>query len=80
MTVLQVETDIITSISASLIRRSAILVVMYVEIFKADIIGFIDVFDVTLTYNFHYQRQFVNTGNITQWDKRQNVKINDKWM
>ena len=42
MAVLKIETDIITSITTSLIGRAVILVIMYVEIFKICIIIFID--------------------------------------
>ena len=38
---MKVETDIITSITASLIGRAVILVIMYVEIFQTDVIVFI---------------------------------------
>ena len=41
MAVLKVETDIITSITASLMGRVTKLVTMYVETFKTDIIVFI---------------------------------------
>ena len=40
-TVLKVETDIITSIAASLTGWAVILVIMYVEIFKTSVIVFI---------------------------------------
>ena len=50
---MKVETDIITIITAMM------LVIMYVEIFKTDIIVFISniitAFDITLTYIFQYQ-------------------------
>jgi hypothetical protein len=39
--VLKVETDIITNISASLIGRAGIFVIMSVEAFKTDVIAFI---------------------------------------
>ena len=51
--VLKVETDIIASIAASLTGRA---VMMYVEIFKTDVIVFIG--DITRTDNFQYQNQF----------------------
>ena len=57
-TVLKVETDIIRSIASSPIGWSLILVIMYVETFKTDIIVFIrnfSIFDVTPTDNFQYQ-------------------------
>jgi len=41
MAVLKVETDIITSITASPLGRTAILVIMYVETFKTDVIVFV---------------------------------------
>jgi len=37
MAVIKVETDIITSITVSLIGRAVILVIMYVETFKTDV-------------------------------------------
>jgi len=40
MAVLKVETDIITSITASPMGQIAILVIMYVQTFKTDIIVF----------------------------------------
>ena len=50
---MKVETDIITIITAMM------LVIMYVEIFKTDIIVFISniitAFDITLTYIFQHQ-------------------------
>jgi hypothetical protein len=50
--------------------RAVILVKMYVKIIKTDVISFIGNIivspDVTLTENFLYQSQFVNTDNITQ--------------
>ena len=41
MCVLKVETDIITSITVSPVGLAAILVLMYVETFKTDVIVFI---------------------------------------
>jgi hypothetical protein len=38
---MKVETDIITNITVSLIGRAVLLVIMYVEIFKTDVIIFI---------------------------------------
>ena len=38
MAVLKVETDIITSIAVSLIGRAVILVILYVDTFKTDVI------------------------------------------
>ena len=35
-------------------------------------------FDVTLTDNFQYRSQFVDTENITCPDQRKNDKITDK--
>ena len=63
---MNVETDIIDSIAASLINPTVILVIMYVETFKTDVIIFTsNVFDITLTNSFQYQSLFVNTENIT---------------
>ena len=39
--VLKIETETVTSIAASLIGQAVILVIMYVKIFKIDIIVFI---------------------------------------
>jgi len=51
--VLMVETDIITSISENQILRAAILVILFVEIFKTEVIVFICniimCFDISLT-------------------------------
>ena len=41
MAVLKVETDIITGITVNIIERVVILVIMYVETFKTDVISFI---------------------------------------
>ena len=41
--VLKVETDIITSIGDNLMRRVAILVIMYVKTFKMEVIVFIGI-------------------------------------
>jgi hypothetical protein len=38
---MKIETDIITRITASLIGKAVILVIMYVEIFQTDVIVFI---------------------------------------
>ena len=38
---MKVETDIITNITVSLIGRAVLLVIMYAEIFKTDVIIFI---------------------------------------
>ena len=63
---MKVETDFASTscIAESLIER---VVIMYVEIFKHDVIGFfigsVIVFDVTLTDNFQYQSQFVDIEN-----------------
>jgi hypothetical protein len=35
------------------------------------------VFDITLTDNFQYQSQIVDTENTTPWDQRTNVQITD---
>jgi len=51
--VLMVETDIITSISENQILRAAILVILFVKIFKTEVIVFICniimCFDISLT-------------------------------
>jgi len=47
--VMKIETDIITSITASPIRQALILVIMFVNAFKADIIVFICVIIICLT-------------------------------
>jgi hypothetical protein len=58
---MKVKTDIIFSRSVSLIGCVVILVIMYVETFKTDVIVFVcnvyNVFKVTLTDNFQYQSQ-----------------------
>ena len=46
---MKVETDIITSITASLIELDVILVVMYVKTFKTDMIVFIGYCIICLT-------------------------------
>jgi hypothetical protein len=51
---MKVETDIITSIAVSLIGRAGILMIMYVETYKTDVIVFIN--NVTLTNHFQYYR------------------------
>ena len=71
MSVLKVETDIITGIActASQIGRAVILVIMYVKNLKPNIIVFIGkviMFDVTMTNNFQYHNHFVDTDNIAQ--------------
>ena len=71
MSVLKVETDIITGIAcaASQIGRAVILVIMYVKNLKPNIIVFIGkviMLDVTLTDNFQYHNHFVDTDNIAQ--------------
>ena len=43
---LKVETEIIASIIATLNGRTAVLMIMYVETFKADVIAFISVTNV----------------------------------
>ena len=63
---MKVETDIASTscITEILIER---VVIMYVEIFKHDVIvffiGSVIVFDVTLTDNFQYQSQFIDIEN-----------------
>jgi hypothetical protein len=69
MSVMKVETHIIASMTASPIGSAVILVIMYAETFKNDVNSFYrlhhSVFDITLTDNFQYQNQFVDTDNIT---------------
>ena len=69
--VLKVETDITTSITTNSIGQDAILVVMYVETFKltllfSSVTSYDNVFDVTMTDNFQYQCQFIDTHKITR--------------
>ena len=52
MSVLKVETDIITSIVASLTGWAVILVIMYIKIFKTGVIGFIC--DVKMCLTSHW--------------------------
>ena len=64
---MKVETDIITSIAVSLIGRAGILMIMYVETYKTDVIIFIN--NVTLTNHFQYYRvsslmQTISLGEI----------------
>ena len=49
MAVFKVETDIIASIAASLTGQAVKLVIMYVKIFKSDIIVFISDIKMCLT-------------------------------
>ena len=59
MSILKVDTEIITSIASCPVGRAVILVIMYIEIFKSDVVVFIgNVFDITLTDSFQY-RYFV---------------------
>ena len=46
---MKVETDIIAIITASLIERAVILMIMYVEVFKTGVIVFIGDFKMYLT-------------------------------
>ena len=58
-----VKTDIITSIIGSQRGRATILVIIYVETFKIDIIVFYrqsHVFGITVTNDFHYLLTTVN--------------------
>lgn len=48
MTILKVETDIITSIHESPIGRAMILLIMYAETFKTGVIAFISYTDITM--------------------------------
>ena len=80
----KVETDIDTSIAVRLIGEAVILVIMYVKIFRIDIIYFIsNVIMCLMSHwqdNLQYQSQFIDTyniksqtadtDNIVQWDKR----------
>ena len=73
-TVLKVETNIITSITASLITAK-----MYVEIFKTDIIVFIgNVIMCLMSYWPIIFNTFIATDNMTLWDQKKNVQITDK--
>ena len=77
-----VETDITASITANQIGQAVILVIMYVRTFKPVIIVFIcniNVFDITLTDNFHYHGQSVDTGEISNAPKvrKQSYKLMD---
>ena len=79
---LKVETDI-TIIAASPIWRDAILVMMYVDTLKIDVIVFISKVIMCLTSHipdtFQYQSQlFVDTDNIIRWYQRKNVQITDE--
>ena len=60
---MKVETDIITRIAVSLIGRSGILMIMYVETYKTDVIVLIN--NVTLTNHYQYYSQFIDANNIT---------------
>lgn len=67
---MNVETDIISSITASLIVKAEILVIMYVKSFKTAVIVLICIvimcmFDITLTDSCQYQRQFADINNIS---------------
>ena len=80
MAVLKVETDIITSITASLTGLAVLLVIMYVEIFKTGVIVFI--VDVTLTDNFQYQSHLFHM-QVTKWpnifvDQGPSAEFSDK--
>ena len=61
-------TDIIVRITANPTGRVVMLVKMYVETFKTDIIAFINrnVFDVTLIDNSQYHSQSQDTEDIPQ--------------
>ena len=79
--VLKVETDIISSISASPIGQSLIVEIMYVETFKSDrivLIGDIIVFDVILINIVQYQSHSIDTGHITRRNQRENVQITNE--
>ena len=69
--VLKVETDIITRIAASPIGQATILVIMYFETFKTDV--------VTSRWPIisSIKDRFIDTDNITQWDQKKNVQITD---
>ena len=68
MVALKVETDIITSITSSLIGMAVILVIMYVNNTKTYVIGFIC--NKCHSGSDHTQRYFPvsDTHNITQQD------------
>jgi len=61
----------IANITTSLIGQAVILEIMYFATFKTGILLFLSLtsqmyFDITLTNNFYYESQFVDTDNITQ--------------
>jgi hypothetical protein len=68
--------------TASPIGSAVILVIMYAETFKNDVNSFYrlhhSVFDITLTDNFQYQNQFVDTDNITWRDQGKMFKLTIK--
>ena len=76
-TVMKVETDIITNITVSLIGRAVLLVIMYVEIFKTDVIIFIGNVIMCLTSHwlmiFCIWSRFVDTGHISLRSKEKCV-------
>jgi len=64
MGVLKVETDIISSIPARTRYDTSDNVCRDLQNWHYD-----KVFDITLTNNFQYQRQFVDTDDIIRWDQ-----------
>jgi hypothetical protein len=86
--IFKVETDIITSIAASMIERVGILVIMLFEILKTDVNVFIgnDIMYMYMTSHWliilSIKSQFFDTDsdNITRWDTciRKNVHITNK--
>jgi len=65
MGVLKVETDIISSIPARTRYDTSDNVCRDLQNWHYG-----KVFDITLTNNFQYQRQFVDTDDIIRWDQR----------
>ena len=62
---MKVETDIITSIAASLMEWTVILMIMDVETFKTNVIIFTGNVIMCLIDNFQYQSESVDIDNIT---------------
>ena len=77
---MKVETDIISSISASPIGRIVIVLIMIVEKIKTDVIivNCINHHAITRTDILQYHGQSVDTENITQWDQTKNVQFTDE--
>jgi hypothetical protein len=74
MAVMKVEADIITCP----IRLAPILMIMFVENFKTDVIVIISNIMICLMSHWpiiSISDQFIDTYNITHWDQRENIKI-----